>query len=350
MIGLLVTGLFVLAACAPAATATATEAPMTSTPAVEPEPSVTPEPIHLKVGVLSYLSNAPLFIAQEEGYFTEQALEVEFVDFGFSDRDMIPALLQRNLDVAAASLSAGILNGIEQGGTLRLVADKGFANPQACADAGWLAATALLESGELDQPADLRGRNVVAFTGNTFEYTHDLLLEQAGLTNEDMQIQAVFDGAARIEGLANGSIDVTLHSEPWISRARETGVAGLWLPFSAVIPNESVAAIVYGPGLLEGDPDAGIRFMTAYMKAVQHFTGDKTGRNIEIIAQYTKLTPEEIEQACWTSYQPDGKIDQAGLERFEQWAVDKGYISSPLDLEQIWDSRFVDEALARLEK
>jgi hypothetical protein len=91
---------------------------------------------------------------------------VEFVDFGFSERDMVPAGLQGQLDVMAIAMNVGFLTAIEQGANARYVADKSFANPDACASDGFLASKAMLESGALADPSGLRGKTVVLFTGN----------------------------------------------------------------------------------------------------------------------------------------------------------------------------------------
>jgi len=345
---LIVGMLLLLSACAPAATPTPDAA--TAAPAEQPAPTATLTPVHLKVGILSYMSNSPFFIAQEEGYFAEQGLEVEFVNFGFSERDMLPALLQGQLDVGLMSMNVGVLGAIAQGTNLKLVADKGFANPDGCAADGWLASKSMLESGSLDDLTGLRDKKVVAFTGNTYEYAHDLLLEKAGLTNEDMEILVVFDAAARNDGLGNGSIDVTSHSEPWITRAEKAGVGELWVPFSDVIPNTSIAGVVYGPSILEMNTDVGVRFMVAYLKAVKQFTSEKSDRNLEIISQYTQLPAEELKEVCWNSFQPDGEIDPDGLRGFVEWAFRKGYIDAPLDIEQIWDPQFIEQANEILNK
>ena len=334
--------LLLLTACAPAA------ASPTAAPTEVPEPTATPQPVTLKVGILGYMSNSPLFIAQEEGYFGEQDLQVELVDFGFTERDMVPAGIQGQIDVMAVSTNVGLLSAIEQGANVRYVADKGFANPSGCSSDGFLASKSMLDSGALAEPSGLRGKKVVLFSGNAFEYAHDLMLAKAGLTNDDLQIESVFDAAARNEGLGAGTIDVTVHGEPWITRARDAGVGDLWLPLSELLPNASIAGIVYGPGMLDRPEDLGVRFMAAYLKGVGHFLNDRSDRTVEIIAEYTHLSPEEIRGVCWNSIHPDGKIDPDGLAGFLAWAHDKGYTETELRIDQVWDPRFVVQAYPQL--
>ena len=99
-----------VASCGPVATQTAP--PATSTPA----------PAKLKVGVLGTTGDAPLYIAFEKGYFREQNLDIEFVQFG-SALDMIAPLSAKQLDVGSGGIGAGLFNAFSQGIPIKLVAE-----------------------------------------------------------------------------------------------------------------------------------------------------------------------------------------------------------------------------------
>ena len=60
----------------------------------------------IKAVVLPYISSGPLFIAQEEGFFTAQGLAVEFVRMD-TGSGPLPALAQGEIDVAASGPTAG---------------------------------------------------------------------------------------------------------------------------------------------------------------------------------------------------------------------------------------------------
>jgi NitT/TauT family transport system substrate-binding protein len=121
--GLILAGVFLMSACAPAPTQDAATPAPTAAPTVQTEQA---RPVKLKVGVLNYVSYSPFFIALEEGYFTEQGLEVELINPGTANLDIIPPLLQRQMDAGTSLLSAAVLNSIAQGGQIRYVADKGL--------------------------------------------------------------------------------------------------------------------------------------------------------------------------------------------------------------------------------
>ncbi len=335
----------ILAACVPATSSTPTAQPTSTTtaPTVE-EPTSTFQPVHLKVGIYNYISYSPFFIAYEEGYFAEQGLDVELVDFGSQSSNYIPAILSKEIDLGATPVGSSILNAISQGINVRYVADKGFLNPGSCVTDAWVGSNIALANGTLTDLASIKGKNVVSVPGGTFEYALDLMLKQASLTQDDIKLSTINDSATRVQALGNNSIDISLLSEPWITRAQTQNAGTVWKPLVEFLPNYSLSGLVYGPSIMDGDHEVGVRFMVAYMKAIQQFNQGKTDRNVEIIAKYTKLTPEEIRQACWTSFKPGAKIDPSSLMGFEQWAVDKGYVDAPLTVDQILDNEFVDAA------
>ena len=351
-IGLIVAGL-TLSACAPAPTAAPepTTAPATEVPATDaPEPTAVPterEVIKLKIGVFNYISNAPFFIARDEGYFTEQGLDVELIDFGSTSNMVIPALLSGELDVSTVTLSVGMFNAVGEGNTIKWVADKGFYNPENCVTDAFVMSSAMVAAGEPTADS-LKGKVMVFPPGDTFEYLADTLLASYGLTQADVKPTSVADSAARIEGLKNGSIDISMLSEPWITRANaEAGAVAQW-PLSSIAPGLSGAMIAFGPNLLEKNPEAGVRFMAAYLKAIQKFNEGKTDRNVEIIAGYTKLEPANVKAACWTSFRADGMIDTDAMMAFQEWGLGKKYINAPVELDQVWTSEFIEQALALL--
>lgn len=339
-------GLLLFSACTPAATATSVPNQENVAPAPASQTVAIGQPIHLKVGVLNYLSWGALFVAKDDGYFAQQGLDVEFVSFGNFDAPMIAALSQSQLDVAPMSMTVALLNAIAAGADIKIVADKGYANPNACANTAWIASKKLLGNNVLKNLTALKGKSVVTYPGNTFEWALDLLLQKAGLTRADVNLLNLQDPVAQIAGLGNGSIDVVLAGEPWIERARKQGAGDLWMPLSNLMPNASLASIVYGPSILDKDPEIGVRFMAAYLEGIKKYDEGKTDSNVAILAKYTKLSPEEIRAACWTSYQPDGKISTQALLDFQKWAVDRGYVAKAADLSKLWDPQFAEQAIS----
>ncbi|MEZ4640609.1 MAG: hypothetical protein R2856_37570 [Caldilineaceae bacterium] len=56
----------------------------------------------------------------------------------------------------------------------------------------------------------------------------------------------------RVEALRQGTLDIVFMSEPWISRAQESGAGALWLPAADIAPSFPLGVLAFGPSLLEG--------------------------------------------------------------------------------------------------
>ncbi len=302
------------------------------------------EPVHLKVGTYNYISSAPYYIARDEGFFAEQGLDVELINFGSSSSEIIPALLSKQLDATAQILSVSILNAILEGNNIKFVADRGYMNPDNCVTDAWMATSEIINSGDLDKPSSIMGKTVNVTKAGTIEFTLDKLLEEKQISKNDINLVYIADSAARIESLKNGSMDISVLSEPWLTKAEEAGIAEIWTPLTEIVPGMTIGVTVFGPTLLEMDPAVGTAFMKAYIKAIAQFNDGKTDRNVEIIANYTKLSPEDIKSSCWTSFKPDASIDPKYLDEFQKWALEKGYINGEVEIDQMYTSLYVDNA------
>jgi ABC-type nitrate/sulfonate/bicarbonate transport system substrate-binding protein len=88
--------------------------------------------------------------AQDEGFFEEQGLRVEFMKM--SEEAAIPALVRGDLDVWGGLLSANFLNAMSRGAKIKIVAEKGHFSSTGCVSGAMLARKALVESGEMHSP------------------------------------------------------------------------------------------------------------------------------------------------------------------------------------------------------
>ena len=300
------------------------------------------QPVTLKVLLLPYLDYVPLYIAEEEGYFAEQGLQVEFVRMTRSTA-AIPILAQGKLDVFAGVLRAGLLNAMARGAKIKFVAGQTYVAPTGCTYVALVVRRALVESGELDNPAQLQGRRISTSRATPSEYFLEKLLNAAGLTLEDIEIVDI-PTPLEPEALEKGTIDALDATEPWLTRILQAGHAVILMRAEQVMPNFERAFIAYGPALLDQNPEAGRRFMVAYLKAVRQYNQGKTDRNLEIIAKHTGLDQELLREVCWPPLRNDGQINMQSVLEFQAWALEKGYLDSTLTEDHFWDPRFVEYA------
>jgi NitT/TauT family transport system substrate-binding protein len=302
----------------------------------------------LKVLLVPFIGSAPFFIGEEEGFFAEQGLQIKFIKMVRS-ADGIPALTHGELDIWYGSTTTSFLNVIARGGKIRCVAEKGYLSPTGCAYSALLARRSLVEEGKLNGPAHLNGRRIDLNPVSVEAYYVEKLLNTVGLSLNDIVIVDV-PTPVMPDALKKGTIDVVATVEPWITFALQTGHAVLWMPAQKVIPGFQLSTILFGPTLLEKNPEVGKRFMIACLKAVRQFNKGKTERNLEIIAKHTGLDKELLKRTCWPSLRDDGKMNIESVLDFQSWAVKKGFQDKVVSPDQFWDPSFIEYANKVLNK
>ena len=312
-------------------------------------PTESEDPIHLKVHVSNFLSVTPIYIAQEEGYFAEQNLDVEFIKFD-SSSEVVPLLASGQVDISASGLSTGLINTIVRDQNVRVVAERGSYDPDGCTYSAILVSNDLLESGEISDPSDLAGKPVRSTSTGPTAFLLDTVLKDYGLSLEDVGIINMPQPSVGVE-LSRGSLYAASVAEPYVTSIVEEGNAQIWFRAEDVLPEAIYGVLVYGASILENNREAGNRFMVAYLKGVRQYNQGKTERNLELFHEFTQLDFDVIESSCLPSINPDGQINfELGLNRFQQWALEKGHIDAALSREEFFDDSFIEYANHYLEE
>jgi len=300
----------------------------------------------VRVFAQPHLSAGALYLSEAEGYFRDAGLEIDWVRAG-SSRDLLPSLLEGDLDVMTSNLSPVYLNAAAQGGRLRIVADKGHLARDGCNYLSFLTRPELLRDGRLAVPADGRKLRVSYRRGSFYEMLFDRALAASGLPREATELHFI-SGEVENQALAEGGLDVTTNSGAPMQALLDSGRAAVWLRAQDLLPDGQAYVIIYGPTLLDREPGIGERFMAAYLRGVRQYNLGKTGRNVEVLAAALETPAAEIERACWIAIRDDGRIDLATVESLAEWARTNGRLDAPLDAATIWEPRFVERAAAEL--
>ena len=306
------------------------------------ERAATPQRKVLKVSYNPYLTNAPLFVARDEGYFGQAGIDVQFVTLQ-QPQQGVPALTSGQVDVLSAPMNAGVLNAIARGARIKMVADKGYVRPGSCATCVVSGRREYAERGAPDRPEQIRDMVFCCDPDGIRAYLMDKVLAPYGLAMRDLKLSRI-PPASYAEALEQGTADAAVAAEPWAIRLTRAGFPVLWTADQGVAPGAQISYIAFGPALLDRDPQLGRNFMVAYLRAVRQLAEGKTDRNVEIVTRGTGLDRELVRDACWTDYREDGRLNIESVLDFQEWALDAGLLDTTLPAEQLWDPSFVDYA------
>lgn len=310
-------------------------------------------PVAVKFGDLPATSNAAIYVALDRGYFKEEGLDVTLETFDSFERAM-PALATNQLDAAGGGVNAGMFSAIARGLPLKIVAGISRNEPGYSSSA-LVVRKELIDSGRVRDYADLRGLRislVSATSGLGAEFTR--VLEMGGLRESDVDLKLMAFPDSAI-ALANGAIDASIMTEPFVARTVQSDVGVRWKGADEIYPNHQITALLYGPEFVQRQPEAAVRFLAAYVRGARDYTaivkggGDRTPL-YEILAKYTPIKDLSIYPVMHPSgIHPDGALNVQSLEADQDLWASQGHIPQKADLSSAIDLSYLEAALRRLD-
>jgi NitT/TauT family transport system substrate-binding protein len=330
-------------------------------PAPPPQPTPTPVPlIPLTVGVTGNTADAPLFIAQDRGYFKEEGFDVKFTTFQ-SAADTIAPLAGGQIDMGGGAIGAGLFNAIARGLDIKIVADKGqhSGTPQN----GFTSALVLAiskqdaDAGTFKTLADVKGKTIaLTGTGAGGEVMLDKGLQSVGLSTADVNLKPL-SFADMLPAFVNKSIDLAVEIEPFVAQGEAQGILVAWLKSEEIYPGQQGGVLMYGPTVAKLGPDAGDRFMVGYIRGLRDYYDafglkrENQAAIISILTTYTSVKdPGLYAKMGWDYLNPDGYVNAEAVAEDLRWYTAHKYVQQPPDLASVVDNSYVDHALKRLGK
>ncbi|MDO8690357.1 MAG: ABC transporter substrate-binding protein [Dehalococcoidia bacterium] len=373
VLGLVLLLALAVSACAPAAapTATPTKAPAAASPAAAApttaaaaptaaaaaptKPAATAAaPATVRFASPGPLSDAGVFIAIENGYFKEVNIDVK-IETVQSAAVAIAPLAAGDLDVAGGVVSTALLNAIDRGVALKLVATKGGAIKGFDASQ-MIIRKDLIDSGKVKEVKDVKGMTIsLANVQSGAEAETAQFLKQGGLTVKDINL-VVLGYPEQLVAYGNKAIDLGIQNEPLIAQAVEQGLAVKWAPgaFSTFYGGEYQVASLQFSEPFSKNIDVARRFMMGYIKGLRAYNdafakGVGKDKIITILTKYTTLKDPAMYSKVEMSYlNPDGKLHLPSLQLDLDYFKQQGFYTGKLDIKSIVDTQFTDYALQQL--
>ena len=306
------------------------------------------EPLKAKVGVLRLSSSAPVFIAQDKGYFREAGLDVELRFFDAA-QPIAVATTSGDIDFGVTAFTAGLYN-LAGKGTLKVIG--GMSREKAGYPLiGYFASNKAYAAG-LTMPKDLAGKRIaVTQVGSSFHYSLGLLADKYGFRLADVKIvplQSLSNAAAALKG---ETVDAALLPASTARKLMDDGGA----KFLGWVGDETpwqLGAVFASPKTLANKVLV-TRFLAVLARADREYhdvilssvkdgkaaIDDKTRPLLEIIAKYTNLPLEQVVGNC-AYIDPDGRLDVKNVDNQIKWLQEQGFVDKGFDADTIIDKDF----------
>ena len=301
------------------------------------------EALKATVGVLRLSSSAPVFIAQDKGYFRDAGLDIELKFFDAA-QPIAVATTSGDVDIGITAFTAGLYN-LAGKGTLKVIG--GMSRERAGYPLiGYFASNKAYAEG-LKTPKDLAGKRVaVTQTGSSFHYSLGLLADKYGFKVSDVRIvplQSLSNAAAALKG---ETVDAALLPVSTARKLMDDGGAKLLGWVGDETPWQ-LGAVFAAPKTLTNKPLV-TKLLAVLARADREYHDvilasikdgnaaitDTTKPLLEIIAKYTNLPVEQVVGNC-AYIDADGKLDVKNVDNQIKWLQEQGFVDKGFDAEAI---------------
>ena len=187
-------------------------------------------------------------------------------------------------------------------------------------------------------PADLAGVKIGISENTVIEYLTDRMLENAGLTPEQIVVEEVSAIPVRFELLINGEIAAATLPDPLASGAMAAGAVPA--VDDTVVPDLSQSILAFSTNALEAKPEAVRKFLEAWEMAVEELNENPDDYRDLLIEK--GRVPESIQGTFQMPPFPGASVPTPEqLADVVQWSLDKGLISQDVPYDQMVDDSYL---------
>lgn len=253
------------------------------------EPPTTSQP--LKIGLNPWIGHGLYYVAKEKGFFEKEKVNVELTNF--DDGATGKQLINTN-KVDALSLTPE---------TVIILNDAGVKVKAVAMTDTSEGADGVIVSKDIKNITDLKGKKVAFEVGSPSHFFLAYLLNQKGLTTNDLEVinTAAPDAGA---SFVAGKVDAAVTWEPWLSKANERPGGYLLVNSKAtpILP----AMPIFRTEVIENRPQD-IRAMLRALFDAREWIMANQNEAVKIMAKNFKITDQEVKEQLptfhWFSYQ-----------------------------------------------
>lgn len=297
----------------------------------------------VKVGDLRSEFWLPIYVAKELGYFQQQGLDIELIQFKDGPVELQSAL-NGEIDFAVLSVEPVLIaydKGLKSTMLMATLKNKPFM---------------LVANKDIHSMKELTGKIIAAGTPGSSPYAFvRSILKKYGI-DPDKDVQLInMDYGASLVALTKNQIQATVLDSTRINQAN-IGDVNVLLDTTDPKTHQQI----YGTTRYESTVVvASNAFITKHEQTTQHFINamlsaiqwqqNHTDKEIaQLVAQYfPNLDMEDIIKLTRSSLSTDGLISKEGYKAMQQFAMTEGLIKHPIPYNELIDLSFIKQAQSK---
>jgi NitT/TauT family transport system substrate-binding protein len=302
----------------------------------------------LTAGYLPVTGQAKWFLAKELGFFAEEGIDLELVEFTNS-ADGLTALRGGKLDVAPFGTTAPLIH-ISKGADLRIIGGT----------MGGDVAFVVKKDSPISTLADFKGKKIATVRLSTGDAVLRGALKRAGIDwRKDTEIFELKSPPAIAEAVKTGQADIGVTWGPHDQRVDEYGLKIIAYGQDLQPGHPCCRVLVTSEGLKKKEAeskDVWVRFFRAFLKAQKFaFVPENRQKVVDVISKYIKLDKTLLEKAYFSdNLEQKSDPNTKGVVAFWDVLVDSGWVEPgpavPKDIKSFIVTEYYLAALASLAK
>jgi len=278
----------------------------------------------LKIGMLPISEALGVVVADKQGFFKEEGLEIEITKFN-SGAAAIPVLQSGRLDIAFSN-TVSTLQAIEQGIDLYLLAPAAVVRSTPPDTTTAL----VVRKGAVSSLKELEGKRVAINVVNSSAWLHVVAaLELHGVDRNKVRFVEI-PFPQMNDPLLNGQVDAIGQVDPFRTIIVETGkVDVLSWPYVESAPKTDVTQYVALKPWVEKNRDVATRFARAVQKG-SAFINSHPAEARDINQAYTGLNPALKDKVLLSEL--GTTINMDGIKKTMQMMLKYGLLKTPVDI------------------
>jgi len=272
----------------------------------------------LTIAVLPILDALPMYVAEEEGLFSEQGVNVEFIPVASApERDQI-ILAEQADGMINETLSTIFFN--KEDTQIQIVRLARAATKEA-------PVFHILAAGDsgITTVEDLKGVEIGISDGTVIEYLTDRLLQAEGFAPEEIGKISVPKIPDRLALLNSGELEAAMLPDPASFIAIGRGAVNVLDDSSH--PEYGYSTIAFRKAVLDSQPEAVRAFLAAVEKAVELINEDP-GRWNKLLSE-KQIVPDPVSGSYVINPYPTGSVPtELQYQDVLMWAQDNGLIDN----------------------
>ncbi len=306
----------------------------------------------ITVAALPFVSSAPLFIAQDRGYYADEGLEVE-IRFFRAAQPVAVAIASGDADFGVTAFTGGFFN-LAGKGALKVIGAQSREEP-GFDFSGYLVSNQAFEDG-FTTPEDFPGHTLGMTTaGSSFHYMIGQLIDAQGWPNDAVTLRPLQTVPNMIGALKSGQVDAII-LPAHIVKPLEAAGAGHIVGWVHERTPYALGGLFTSTRNVEERPELVEKFVRAYQRGAADYHAamnqvDDKGRVfgkdadaiIEILMSYVgpDPTPEKIKNGA-PYIDPKGRLDIGNVYEQVAWYQDRGLVDADVDPAALIDQRFIE--------